>query len=502
MPTKRPDREYILDRIHELYGDYTAGQIATILTDDPNIHAPVTQGVIRNYLTYLRNKHNLELKEQQWTQEDHAFLVDLYQEGAPIPAIAERLGRSIPAVHARISQSGLANRKIDDLDREMIKELLQTTQLGLAQIAYHSGLHYNAVKHVWDQMKVQGERRQNPDQIGQFWREGSLAEQLLRSNLVAIYGDSVVPWQRNREWSKGKGYQIDIPIVIENDHKFAVEVNHFRTHADRRNRDYAKRILAEMEGWVWIPLWINESPTPTLIDEATETVQQIITERTRGSSEYYREFITKVAAQETQYYAPDQPPYDPKANVNFGAFWDESDVAVVLEHYGKLPVEDIQVMLSTARTRDAIVHKARALGLTKRKQNFTTDEDDFLQEVYPEGTKEEILERLPGRTWSSITSRASRLAVLRRDEWTSPEDGILTNHYGTKSDDELMEMLPGRTEYSIRTRANRLGIKKESMWNEVEDDLLEKVYPGESRQVILSSSDCQTRRAVPRSPQA
>ncbi len=486
MPTKRTDKDYMVAQIKFLYPDHTAPQIATILSADPNVQGPVTVSTVRNELSWIRKQHETGTKEKPWTEEDHKFLMDVYEAGATIPNIAQRLGRSIPAIHSRISQFGLANRKITDLQAEAVRILLHTTQDSLSKIAYQMGIPYAAVKHVWNQVKPKGQRRKS-DTAKLFWEEGSLAEKLLRKRLGALYGDYVIPWQHNRDWSKGRGLQIDIPIALDNNLKFAIEINHNRTHAYRRNRDYSKRIRAEMDGWIWIPIWINEPPTVAIINESIATIQKIIEERRLGESKFYENFIIKVAELETQYYAPDQPPYDPKENVTFGAFWDVSDVDVVLEHYGKLPMEEIQGMLSTPRTRDAIVHKARALGLTKHTKNFTKDEDDAIQKVYPDGTKEEVLARLSGRTWQSITSRASRLGVRRRDEWTPVEVEILTNNYGAMTDEELTKLLPGRTADSIQTRAYRLGLKKDSTWSEQEDDLLQRLYPEESRQVIRST---------------
>jgi predicted DNA-binding protein YlxM (UPF0122 family) len=498
MPQKRTDAEYIQQRIRELYQNHTAKEVAMILNNDPNVVAPVTERIVFNVLQKIRKQFEDEpvYKDKPWSEEEDAVLRQWYAKGASIPLIAQQLSRSISSVHGRIRTLKLANRKITPDQERVIRAMIRCTNKSLQEIAYELCVKYQAVRHVSNKMKKElGDIKRHASNTS-YWEEGSLAERLIRDALIERYGDAVVPWRHNREWSQGRGWQIDIPIEFPNGLKVAVEVNHVRVHANRRNWDYAKRRLAEQLGWVWVPIWFDGELTKEAVTEAIDTINRIIDELQRGKTAFYQLFIKEVEERERHYYYPEQPVYDPKEGVHFGPAWSDADIAMVRDNYGKVPLEELQNMLSTPRTREAIFHKARILGLTKKTKNFTPEEDAIIRELYPTGTEEEILAKLPGRTWKSIASRASRLGVKRHDHWTSEEDAILTENYSTVSDEELLNLLPGRSLHSIRSRANKLGLKKESMWSLDEDNELRRVYPEESREVIQATFPNRTWLAI------
>lgn len=491
MQQKRKDADYLRHRISVLYRDHTAKETATLLNSDPQVVAPVTERIVYNTLNKLRQQREEDeetaicYKDKPWTEEDDACLRQWYAHGASIPMIANQVRRSAPSVHGRIRSLKLKNRKITPEQVQAIIDLIHYSNKSLKVISYELGLKYQAVRHVSDKLKkALGTVERHTSDIS-FWEDGSLAERLIRDALVAEYGSAIIPWQHNREWSQGRGWQIDIPIEFSSKLKIAIEINHIRTHADRRNRDYAKRHLAEKLGWVWVPIWFGDDElTKESVAYALDTINRIIDDLKRGDKEFYKFYMSLIEELEKQYYFPEQPPYDPKEGVKFGESWSAKDTDVVADHYGKVPVEELQTMLSTPRTRDAIMHKARHLGLTRRTKNFSSEEDNIIRGVYPDGTDEEILEKLPGRSLQSVANRATRLGVKRRSVWTSEEEAVLVEHYPCATDEELVRILTGRTVDSIRTRANRLGLKKGSMWTSEEDDRLRLVYPEDPRTVI------------------
>ncbi|MCL6577540.1 hypothetical protein [Kyrpidia sp.] len=496
MPSPRQDAPYLHARITDLYETHSAKQIAAILNADPNVAAPVTERIIYNTIHKVRTTSNEKgFKNRRWTEEEDAQLRQLYSGGLEISRIAERLRRPEPSVYSRIKKLNLQNRKITPEQEVTIRRLLQETTMALREISLEVGVKYNAVRHVSDKVKKStGSTGRHLANIS-FWKEGSLVEQRIRHEMVKLYGDAVIPWQRNREWSEGRGWQIDIPLQFPDGLKVAVEVNHVRVHANLRNRDYAKRKFAEQRGWIWVPIWYEE-PTAETVSRAVDTIRSIVEERRQGKTAYYRRYMNEVHELERQYYNPEQPPYDPKAYASFSPFWSEADLAIIREHYGQRSLEEIRGMLSAPRTDHAILHKARQLGLTKETKNFSPEEDALLRELYPDRPKGEILARFPGRSWQSLTTRAGRLGIKRKNTWTEAEEELLRQQYGSASDRELLEMFPGRSLLSIRTRAQRLGLKKDSTWSEEEDNRLRALYPEEPRHVIQEAFPHRTWSAI------
>ncbi|WP_018130508.1 hypothetical protein [Effusibacillus pohliae] len=498
MPQKRKDAEYLQQRVRELYKHHTAKQVAEILNEDHNILAPVTERIVYNVLQDIRTATNEAetYKDKPWSDFEDDFLRQWYAQGASIPHIAQQLQRSIPSIHGRVKNLGLANRKVTPEQERAIRAMLQLTRMSMQEIAYELGVKYQAVRHISNKVKKETGVSQRRTSDTSFFEEGSLAERLIRNALVERYGDAVIPWQHNRDWSQGRGWQIDIPLKFEDGLKVAIEVNHVRTHADRRNRDYAKRRFAEELGWIWVPIWMLEEPTKEAIVEAVDTIIRIVEDLLRGERSFYDSFIADVEEKERFYYAPDQPPFDPKEEANFGMPWSVDDTNIVLHHYGHIPLEELQAKLSTPRSSYAISHKARSLGLTKQKKNFSAEEDEIIRKYYPTGTENEIMSLLPGRTWTSIVSRANRLGVKRRDEWTPEEEVILVEHYSSLSYEELQKLLPGRSIQGIRTRANRLRLKRAQEWSPDEDETLRQVYPEEPREVIQAALPHRSWQAI------
>ncbi len=365
MPQKRKDADYLRHRISELYRDHTAKEIADMLNGDPSVvSGVVTERVVYNVLNKLRQQHHGKTettavyKDKPWTDDEDATLHQSYNSGASIPDIAQRMNRTAASIHARIRKLQLSNRTITSEQVQAVWHMIQSTTKSLKEIAYEMGLKYAAVRHVSDQLKKElGVIGRHPSDIS-FLEDGSLAERLIRDALVKQFGDAVVPWQKNRDWSQGRGWQIDIPIELPSGFKVAVEVNHFRTHADRRNRDYAKRRFAEKLGWVWLPVWIEDELTQQMVSDTVYRICQIIESMEHGHRALYDDYISGVEELEKMYYHPSQPPYDPKQGATFGKPWSDADTDIVKNHYGKLPIEQIQAMLSCHRTPDAIKHKA------------------------------------------------------------------------------------------------------------------------------------------------
>lgn len=69
----------------------------------------------------------------------------------------------------------------------------------------------------------------------------------------------------------------------------------------------------------------------------------------------------------------------------------------------------------------------------------------------------DLLEKELERSRSSIQAKRSRLGISSRNvAWTSDETRILVQHYGILEKEELQQKLPGRSWDSIRRKSHQL----------------------------------------------
>lgn len=116
----------------------------------------------------------------------------------------------------------------------------------------------------------------------------------------------------------------------------------------------------------------------------------------------------------------------------------------------------------TNTSKQSIHTKMHKLGISADKyfdeKTWTEEELKILKNNYVYGDVEKILELLPNRTYSSITTKARRLGLLTRTFWTNEEDNIMKQYYHFKTVDEMIELLPNRTRGSIIDRARQLNL--------------------------------------------
>lgn len=114
--------------------------------------------------------------------------------------------------------------------------------------------------------------------------------------------------------------------------------------------------------------------------------------------------------------------------------------------------------------------KAMRLDVVANKMPpWTEKEEDILRELYWSKTPEkEIMKALPGRTWSSIQSKARRMSRVKRQkprpprrgkEWNKEEIAIIKEHWN-RLDWRVIQQkyLPHRSKPSLEGAARRLGL--------------------------------------------
>jgi hypothetical protein len=74
---------------------------------------------------------------------------------------------------------------------------------------------------------------------------------------------------------------------------------------------------------------------------------------------------------------------------------------------------------------------------------------------------------------------------MRRAPWTEAEVATLCARYAKTPRAQMMAMLPGRTWSAIQLRASRLSVKAPRWWTEHEDALLREMWPETGRRTIM-----------------
>lgn len=101
---------------------------------------------------------------------------------------------------------------------------------------------------------------------------------------------------------------------------------------------------------------------------------------------------------------------------------------------------------------------------------WTIDEEAILRRAYPSLTKKAILRLLPGRTWDACKIRATRLEIRRdRDRintskgirWTERQEQVLCLIWKTQSKDTILRRLKGHSWSAINTKASKLGLSRD-----------------------------------------
>ncbi len=98
-------------------------------------------------------------------------------------------------------------------------------------------------------------------------------------------------------------------------------------------------------------------------------------------------------------------------------------------------------------------------------RRWIEEEGKRLRGLYFEGSKESILRALPNRTWSSIKQHALLLGLERQRrstgwKWSEEEDRRLEELWPEGSDEELGMAFPNRSRTSLQIHARKLGLSR------------------------------------------
>jgi len=105
--------------------------------------------------------------------------------------------------------------------------------------------------------------------------------------------------------------------------------------------------------------------------------------------------------------------------------------------------------------------------------SWTKEEDKMLEEFYNKITMEEMLSKLPSRSKKSITTRAYRLNLTKKEGWTDEQIEFLKKNYMKKSYYKIGKILDKGTS-SVQAKAKELKLKKakSTPWSDEEIKIL------------------------------
>lgn len=168
--------------------------------------------------------------------------------------------------------------------------------------------------------------------------------------------------------------------------------------------------------------------------------------------------------------------------------WSKEEDEICRKYY---PSEGSSVSLRLpGRTRQACVLRARYLGVScnkevryKKRNRWTQEEIEILKKYYPEeGAR--VVKRLPNRTATNCTSKASELKIRsigakkEHARWTKEDDEILHKYFPIEGE-ACFTRFPYRTYRACQARARNSGLTKRHilLWSEEEDKILRENYP-------------------------
>lgn len=149
--------------------------------------------------------------------------------------------------------------------------------------------------------------------------------------------------------------------------------------------------------------------------------------------------------------------------------WSAAELDVVREFYPKEPVRAVAARLP-GRTRDAVIHAARSLGI-KGPRSWTAADDAALRAEWGKVRTWDLAKRI-GRSPSALKQRAVKLGLDSDRYYTAADLALVRELYPTHTAAQIAERVHGtaRAALSIYRIAERIGLRKAPHWTDEERD--------------------------------
>lgn len=163
-------------------------------------------------------------------------------------------------------------------------------------------------------------------------------------------------------------------------------------------------------------------------------------------------------------------------------YWSMEDVDILINNYKKISNKEIQNMLSTKWSVEAIKRKAQLLGITK-SSDWTETEIDILISNYSIRPLKEIVNMLAPRTIFSVLGKAHSLGLkgyyYLNNTYSDKEIEFLKNNYLSMSNQQLADSLD-RTPSAISQHLYVLGLfrpKEKTKYNTLAEYVRGRLTP-------------------------
>jgi hypothetical protein len=151
--------------------------------------------------------------------------------------------------------------------------------------------------------------------------------------------------------------------------------------------------------------------------------------------------------------------------------WTEADIDFLKENYSTLTWDELVKTLG--KSKNYIIHKACELGLKREIFFWSAEEITILKENYESKSISEISKILNSKfSESSITTKAYKLGIKKREYWSENELDILRNFYEILPIEEVEKQLPLRTRQNIHKMAKKINLDCPVFYTENEVDFI------------------------------
>jgi len=150
---------------------------------------------------------------------------------------------------------------------------------------------------------------------------------------------------------------------------------------------------------------------------------------------------------------------------------------VIRDYINDIPLKEIAEKYQLNDV-NYIYYILRKNNIPKKKNKWTDKHTELLYKYYPTASWDILLEKLSPFPKDTISHYACNLKIERLvfNEYTEYEIYMLCKYYELIPTKELIKYLPGRTESSVVTKANRIGLVSREKWSDEDSIKLKSLY--------------------------
>lgn len=161
-------------------------------------------------------------------------------------------------------------------------------------------------------------------------------------------------------------------------------------------------------------------------------------------------------------------------------FWPKADIDILINNYGKIPIEELCELFEVKHTYSSIQTKAQKMNLTT-SIIWTDEEIEILKNTYSILPIEDVIRLLPNRTYNGIITMAGKLGILSKTHlstvYSEMEINFIKENWIEYSDVQLAEIL-GRSRGSIKNQRHKFGLLRQEKDRDLTYDSLGKFLRG------------------------